>query len=86
MDVQQLFCKNIVFLKEKHLPSEKEMAHRLGISVGRMKKIEKGVIPKRMSARIIFRVCHCFGVHPGELFLSREEDELHFFANLRADD
>lgn len=73
MDVRQLFCKNIVLIREKYLFSEREMARSLGISVRQMKKIEKGVLPDRMTARIIFRASRCFGVPPRELFLKRDE-------------
>ena len=48
--------------------TQREMAHKLGISISTLTKIEKGIIPPRLSCSILFRVQREFGIHPKDLF------------------
>ena len=59
---QQVFCKNILLLRKKHRLSKKEMAQLLGIGISTLGKIEKGELPPRLSASIVFRVYEHFHV------------------------
>ena len=67
----QILCKNIRYLREKHNLSRKEMAGRLHIGVGSLKKMEEGEVPPRMGVEILFHIYRCFGIKPCEI-VSRE--------------
>ncbi len=54
--------KNISYLRKKHRLTKKEMARRLGIGVGSLAKLEKGIVPPRLSALIILFAYQEFGV------------------------
>ena len=49
-----ILCKNIKILREKNKLSKKEMAKRLGIGVIALSKLESGILPKRLSVKILF--------------------------------
>lgn len=44
------------------------MAKLLGIGVGSLTKIEKGELPQRLSANIIYRIYKEFGIKPSDQF------------------
>ena len=53
--------------KEEGL-TQKEMAAKLGIGIATLSKLERGIIPPRLSCSVLFRVQKHFGVHPKDLF------------------
>ena len=56
------FCKNILYLRRKHHLSQKEMAAILGISIGRLRRIERGEDQTRLHCGMLCRVCDYFAL------------------------
>ena len=57
-----ILCKNIKILREKNKLSKKEMAKCLGIGVIALSKLESGILPKRLSVKILFLIERDFGI------------------------
>ena len=66
----QIFCKNMTKLRKKYNLTQKEMAKICGIGVKSISLIEKGILPPRLSAEIIFTVANYFNVSPKDMFLN----------------
>lgn len=64
----QIFCENIKNLREAYHLSEKEMSKILGISVERLQSIEKGILPPKLTVRILFRIQVHFHIRPQDMF------------------
>ncbi|MBE6536923.1 MAG: helix-turn-helix transcriptional regulator [Ruminococcaceae bacterium] len=65
------FCKNISALRARYRISKKEMAKILGIGIGSLNKLEKGIIPTRMSCTVLFRVGKFFDISLDKLLLDK---------------
>ena len=63
-----VFFRNVAFLRKKNGLAKKDMAKLLGIGVGSLTKIEKGELPQRLSANIIYRIYKEFGIKPSDQF------------------
>lgn len=63
-----LFSQHIRHIRSKTGLTQKEMAYILGIGVSTLSKIEKGVLPPRLSCSVIFRIHQHFGIPPKDLF------------------
>ena len=63
-----LFSQHIKHIRNEAGLTQKEMAHILGIGVSTLSKIEKGVLPPRLSCSVIVRIHQHFGIHPKDLF------------------
>ena len=63
-----IFCENVREIRLKNNLSKKEMAKILGIGVGSLNLIEKGIIPERLSAEVIVNICINFKVSASSLF------------------
>lgn len=57
------FCALVRDLRKQHELSQKKMAELLGISVGSLRKLERGEMP-RISVKIFFRIHKEFGISP----------------------
>ena len=68
IDDRSVFCYHIRRIRKENNMTQREMAHKLGISISTLTKIEKGIIPPRLSCSILFRVQREFGIHPKDLF------------------
>ena len=66
-DHHKTFCQNIAWLRQHHNLTQEEMAHRLGIGVKRLRSIEKGVMPRRLSADILVRIADEFDILPSDV-------------------
>ena len=53
------FCMNVKKLRAEHQLSKTEMAKILGISVGSLNKLERGVMP-RISCEVILQIMDYF--------------------------
>ena len=51
------FSRNIILLRSHYGYSQKHMAQLLGIGVESLRKIEKGIIPPRLTVDVIFPNC-----------------------------
>ena len=64
----EIFCKNIKALREYCDLSKNEMSKNLGISVKTLEMIESGIIPKRLSCKIVYRIYDKFDILPQNIF------------------
>ena len=62
------FCKNVGELRFKNKLTKKEMADILGTSVRSITLIEKGIIPPRLSVRVLVNIYNYFNILPNKLF------------------
>lgn len=63
-----IFSQNMKKIRKNAQLTQREMAQKLGISIASLSKIEKGILPPRLSCTILFRIHKEFGVHPKDLF------------------
>ena len=63
----QLLCQNVKFLREQNGLTIKEMAQILDIPLASMKKLEDGILTKRVRVDIVYRIDCYFNVGPKEL-------------------
>ena len=61
------FSYNVMYLRKMNNISQKEMACILGIGVGSLNKIENGILPKRLSVDVLFRIHERFGIYPSDV-------------------
>jgi len=67
-DMLKIFSRNIVLLRTHYGYSQKHMAQLLGIGVESLCKIEKGIIPPRLTVNVIFAVQKHLYISPNVLF------------------
>lgn len=63
-----VFCQNIKKLREAEKLSKKDMSKRLGIGVKSLTMLENGIIPKRLTCKIVFKIQDEFNIHPKNMF------------------
>ena len=68
------FTYNVAWLRKHHKLSKKKMAEILNISVNSLSKLEKDIIPPRLTIKIIFDIWDYFGIHPAKQFGQRLSD------------
>lgn len=71
----EILASNIVWLRKKNRLAKNRMAHILGIGVGSLIQLEKGVIPQRLSVDVIFAIEKYFHIHPAKLLSCQLEKE-----------
>lgn len=62
---------NILWIRQQYRLSQKQLAQCLGISVGSLRTLEKGILPPRLSVAFIFQIQKLYHIPPGKLFSSR---------------
>ena len=67
---EEIILSNFVWLRKKTGLSKKEMAGILQIGIGSLNKIERGVLPPRMSLDVLTHVEEHFGI-PLRVFISQ---------------
>ncbi len=63
----EIFMKNVSLLRKNNGLTKKEMAKIIGISTATLNKIEGGDFPPRLSANVLIRIYHKFGIFPSKL-------------------
>ncbi len=63
-----IFCENVKKLRTKNNLSKSAMARILGIMPSTLTELEHGILPDRLSCRILSRMHHYFGVEISNLF------------------
>ena len=58
----ELFRKNIQYLRKKYGYSQKKMAEILQISASSLYRLEKGIIPRCLTAKTLFLICQHFQI------------------------
>ena len=73
----QIFSHNVAWLRSHHGLSKMKMAELLGIGVGSLNKIEKGILPPQLSAWVIVEINRNFHIRPNDLLTQRfgEDDK-----------
>ena len=72
-DELQCFCENIRQLRKEKKLSRYAMAKKLKIGVVTLRKIEQGIIPPRLSCKILLTIFDEFHIEPAKMF-----SPLHF--------
>ena len=66
---------NLKWLRKELNLSKKQMAKNLGIGVGSLNKMENGVYPPRLKAKVLLAVWDNFGIYPSVLLETRFDEE-----------
>ena len=70
-DFYENFCANVGYLRLYHGMTQAEMAAVLGVSVGKLRKLEKGNAWCRVDCGMIRRLCLHFNVTANSVLLTR---------------
>lgn len=71
----EIFCENFRWMRQHHGLTQKQMAQCLEISVGYVRRLERGELPPRLGVEIFLRIYRKFGISPSRQFsqqLSRD--------------
>ena len=58
----EILTKNIKWIREKNDISKKKMSEILNIGIKSLNKLEEGILPPRMSAKVLFRLQEKFKI------------------------
>ena len=64
----KIFCANVLAIRKKHALAKETMAILLGIGVGSLNKIEKGILPPRLCCDVLIRLRDVFGLSIADIF------------------
>ena len=73
-NIIEFLSHNVLYLRETHNITKKEMAKILGIGIKSLNKIERGLLPPKLSVRVLFRIRDRFGI-PLSLLVSKKMGE-----------
>lgn len=65
------FLQNVTWLRKHYGLSQKEMAKKLEIGVGTLRKIEKGELPPGLKIDVLYRVRIVFGISMADMISVR---------------
>ena len=68
----RIFCENIRNLRNEEKLSKTRMAKILGISIKTLTQIENGIVPNRVTCRLLFRIYDNFKILPSEIMTKRK--------------
>ena len=60
--------ENLLSLRKKYHLTQAQMAKKLGIGIGSLRKLEHSVLPPRLTCDFLFAVYFQFGISPTQLF------------------
>ena len=61
-DTVEIFSKNVKWLRKTNKLSKKQMSEILNIGLGSLNKIEKEILPQRLSVNVLFTIKNHFGI------------------------
>lgn len=61
-DAIRCLAYNVSYLRKELNISKNKMAEILGIGVKTLTKIEQGILPPRLSVKVLFKIQQCFGI------------------------
>ena len=64
----KIFTDNVLYLRKSYGYTQKQMADRLDISLYQLRLLEKGILLKRLSTEVLFRIHDVFAIHGKDLF------------------
>ena len=70
-----IFLANLTDLRLRYGYTQKQMAHLLGIGIPSLRMIERGILPPRLSAKVILRAEETFGISAVKLLSENLKDE-----------
>ena len=73
----QIFLYNLTILRKTHNLTQKQMAQILGISISSWRKIERGAMPPRLSAEVVYRAADAFEIAVAALFGDMEHEDMN---------
>ncbi len=59
-----IITQNIKWLRKKNNLSLQEMSKNLGMSLNSLKKLEGGILPKRLNLDFLFKIQSCYDIPP----------------------
>ena len=62
------FCRNVLYLRKKHGLTQVQMAKIMNVGVGTVRLLERGVLPPRLSADVLWRLHDYFHLSVSQLF------------------
>ena len=63
-----IFLKNLAALRKQHNLPQLQMAKILGIGIASWCMIERGIMPPKLSAAVVYRAADAFGIPAARLF------------------
>lgn len=66
------FCRNVAFLRKEHGLTQAQMATIMNVGVGTVRSLERGIVPPRLNAYVLYRLHDHFHISVDSLFSSRE--------------
>jgi transcriptional regulator with XRE-family HTH domain len=64
------FCRNVAYLRKKHSLTQAEMAKIMNVGVGTIRSLERGIVPPRLSADVLYSLHDHFHISVDALFSS----------------
>ena len=74
-DVIEVFTNNVVWLRKINNISKRKMCEILEIGIGSLNKIEKGILPPRLSVDVLFAIAHYFEISAEKLVGEKLNEE-----------
>ena len=65
------FCNNVLWLRKHHGLSKKQMERLMGIGIGSLTKLERGIFPPRVSINVVILIYRHFCIRPSAQFTDR---------------
>ena len=61
IEIMEYLSHNVLYLRKKHNITKRKMAKILGVGIKTLNKVEKGILPPRLSVEFLFRIKENFG-------------------------
>ena len=58
----QSLCRNVAYLRKKHGLTQSQMANIMGVGIGTVRSLERGIVPPRMKACVLCRLHDYFHI------------------------
>ena len=66
------FRRNVAYLRKKHSLTQAQMAKIMNVGIGTVRSLERGIVPPRLNAYVLYLLHDHFHISIDSLFLSRE--------------
>ena len=62
-----IFCENVKYLRTVNNLSKTSMAKKMGVCKKTLESIEQGVVPERITCKVLFNIYTNFGIEPPDM-------------------
>lgn len=62
-----IFCENVKYLRSANNLSKTAMAKKMGVCRKTLESIEQGIVPKKMTCKVLFNIYTNFGIEPPDM-------------------